>query len=197
MLEDFDVRSAYLGITKLPSREALQDSFTRLGMALQILHEMERFFAQATLLGLTDKQRRKHETMNDLWAARDKMTFGQMVLLFKEDYILPLEFEKALDAFVLERNVIVHRITTLEGYRLDSTEDRERLNERISTFIEQALFFRKFFHGAFLASNEFARGILKSGGVDIPVVTPDEWQAHVNLFRGLATYRERPEDSTS
>ena len=38
--------------------------------------------------------------MNDLWAARDRMTFGQMVALFKEDYVLQDDFERRLDTFL-------------------------------------------------------------------------------------------------
>jgi hypothetical protein len=43
------------------------------------------------------------------------MTFGQLVAHFKEDWILASTFEGHLDNFVLERNVVIHRLTALAG----------------------------------------------------------------------------------
>jgi hypothetical protein len=84
------------------SKEAMQESFAVLGLAIHLLHEIENHFSQATLLGLAEKQKRKHQSINDMWAARDRMTFGQLVPLFKEDWDLQPEFEFVLDKFVEE-----------------------------------------------------------------------------------------------
>src|SRR5258707_13620555 len=119
-------------MNRTPSRAVVQETFALLGLAVHILHEIESHFAQATLLGLTDKQKRKHKSINDLWNARDKMTFGQLVAHFKEDWILESTFEGLLDRFVTERNVVVHRLTCLEGYGVQRSEDTKELNARLT-----------------------------------------------------------------
>jgi hypothetical protein len=173
-----------------PSRAEVQETFALLGFAIHILHQIEEHFAQATLLGLSEKQQRKHSTINDLWNARERMTFGQMVLHLKEDWILEPAFEKQLDAFVAERNIVIHRLTSLEGYGVESPNELAALKERTAAFIEQEFLMSKFFHGAYLASNEFARQMVKEhDGMDIPLETPDEWKQNRDLFLSLVTYR--------
>jgi hypothetical protein len=173
-----------------PSREVLQETCALLGLAVHMLHQIELYFAQATLLGLTDKQKRKHGRIFDLWDARDKMTFGQMVAHFKEDWILESAFEKLLDNFVTERNIVVHRLTVLEGYGLRKAKDRKKVNARLTTFIDQAFLMCRFFRGAYAASNEFARYIVKDRqGIDTPLVTPKEWLEDRDMFLSLVTYR--------
>jgi hypothetical protein len=94
---------------------------------------------------------------------------------FKEDWSLDSTFESQLDNFVLERNVVIHRLTALDGHGLETTEDLNTLNARLLAFIEQAFLMRRFFHGAFLTSNEFASHTLKHArGIDIPLETPPE-----------------------
>lgn len=183
-------------MTRKPSRAELQDTFAALGMAVHVLHEMESYFAQAILLGLTDRQKHKHKNMNELWNAREKMTFGQLVAHFKEDWILDSTFEGHLDNFVLERNVVIHRLTALDGFGVETTEDLKTLNARLLAFIEQALLMRRFFHGAFLTSNEFASHTLKRAhGIDIPLETPPEWVKNRDMFRSLVTYRHVDDSS--
>ena len=118
------------------------------------------------------------------------MTFGQMVLVFKEDWELDANFEKLLDAFVLERNFIVHRITAEEGYGVRSAQQRRKLNARLGKFIDQTFLMSKFFHGAYLASNEFARDMVKREQViDIPLEIPEEWIERRDMFLALARYK--------
>jgi hypothetical protein len=180
-------------MSKKPSREALQETFALLGMAVHMLHQIESNFAQATLLGVTNKQKRKYATINDLWNARDKMTFGQMVTHFKEDWILEPGFEELLDGFVAERNIVVHHLTALKAYGVERAKNRKKLNARIVAFIEQSFFIHKFFHGAYLASNEFASYAVKDvRGIDIPFTTPNEWLDDRDMFLSLVTYRHKP-----
>jgi hypothetical protein len=118
------------------------------------------------------------------------MTFGQLVSHFKEDWSLEPDFERLLDQFVEERNQVVHRITTLNGFGVATARERKKLNARLGAFINTAFFMHKVFHGAYLASNEFARDWLKSSkGIDIPLVTPEEWIDHRDLFLAVASYK--------
>jgi hypothetical protein len=182
-------------MSRKPARAEMQETFALLGFAIHILHQIEEHFARATLLGITEKQQRKHSTINDLWSARERMTFGQMVVHFKEDWILETSFEKQLDAFVAERNIVIHRLTGLEGFGIEISSELAALNERITAFIEQEFIMSRFFHGAYLASNEFARHMVKErDGTDIPLETPEEWKPNRDFFLSLVTYRHTPQE---
>ncbi len=170
--------------------QALRESFAGLGLAVHLLHQIEQYFAEATLLGLTSKQRSKHATFNDMWAAQDRMTFGQLVLLFKEDWSLDPDFEEQLDWFVGERNLIIHRLSALADYNLTTESGRNQANARVANFIEAAYPMLRIFRGAYLVSNDFKRDWLKTHErVDIPLEIPDEWQGDSELFLAVATYK--------
>jgi hypothetical protein len=53
---------------------------------------------------------------------------------------------------------------------------------------------RKIFHGAYLASNEFARDWLKNHkGIEIPLETPEEWREDIDYFFAVAKYKHGAE----
>lgn len=177
-------------MTRATPSQALRESFAGLGLAVHLLHQIEQYFAQATLLGLTSKQRSKHATFSDMWAARDRMTFGQLVLLFKEDWSLDPDFEKQLDWFVGERNIIVHRLSALDGYELTNESGRNQTNARVANFVEAAYPMLRIFRGAYLVSNDFKQDWLKTHkGIDVSLEIPSEWEGDSELFLAVATYK--------
>jgi hypothetical protein len=168
----------------------LKESLAGLGLAVHLMHEIESYFAQATLLGLTSKQRTKHHTVDEMWAARDRMTFGQLVLLFKEDWRLDPDFERQLDWFVNERNTIIHRITAMDEFDVNTAEGRQMLDRRLATFISAAYPMLRIFRGACIVSNDFSSFWLKEQkGIDIKHEVPDEWANDGELFLSVATYK--------
>lgn len=169
---------------------AIRETLAGLGMALYVIQEIESYLAQATLLGLTARQRKKRKTFEDFWAARDKMTFGQLVEHFKEDWIVDSNFEESLDWFVSERNTLVHRVLVTDDFSLRSEKDREELNQRIVKFMDIAAFMKHVFHGGYLLSNEFLVDWgNKRSKVKVFLKTPEEWEDDIVLFRDIATWR--------
>jgi hypothetical protein len=133
-----------------------------------------------------------------MWAARDRKTFGQLVSLFKEDWDLHPEFELVLDKFVQERNRVVHRLTKLQGFGVSTQRERQKLNARLSKFLDVAFLMRKIFHGAYLVSNEFARDWLKNHkGIEIPLETPEAWREDIDYFFAVAKYKHGAEQGAA
>jgi hypothetical protein len=66
----------------------------------------------------------------------------------------------------------------------------EEENAGLTAFIDQVFLMSKFLHGAYLASNEFAKKMVKQHqGIDIQLNTPKEWLENRDMFLSLVTYR--------
>lgn len=175
---------------KLETSQEQQETFALLGLAVALCQEIESKFAQSILLAMTEKQRKKYTTFGELLVARDKMTFGQLVMLFKEDWDLKPEFEHLLDCFVRERNVVVHRLTILEGHGLRTKRERQRINKRLAKFIDLAFLIHKAFNASYQASQEFQSWWLKEyQGTDLPFKVPNEAEDDIISFLDMIKYK--------
>lgn len=171
---------------KQAQKQDMQDVCAMMGLALTLLHEIEQELAEAFYVGLTEKQKKKHPTVNDLIAARSKMTFGQLVNLMKEQWQLDHGFDRFLDAFVDERNQFVHSLTTQEGFGILRKRDRNRLRKRLGHFINQAFLAKRLFRAARYTTVDFAQYWLKKHeGVDLNLPKIPEIEREIDVFLGL------------
>lgn len=60
--------------------------YSLMGMALSICHEIEYFLSKSFIFAITEEQKRKYITINDLWEGWSKKTFGQLIRLIQDGY---------------------------------------------------------------------------------------------------------------
>ncbi len=175
-------------------RKEMEEVFALMGVALATLHEIERDFANSVLVGLTNRQRKKHDTVQDLLEARSKMTFGQLVGHMKEQWTLKPEVEFFIDTFLKERNAFIHGLTTLDGYNPRHKRQRARLRKRVETFIEMSLLARRIFRAANYASIDFAQWWLTQHGVEHePLPRVESIEDDIDSFLEMLGDQREPE----
>ena len=125
-----------MGMTKEERLEEMEEVWAMMGLTLTIFHEIEYHLSQAFLLGINEKARRQDKKIKELLSDREKMTFGRMIGVMKEEWSLHPIFEMFIDAFVKERNIFIHKLTSLDGYNVLYKRDRNRLKKRLEGFIE-------------------------------------------------------------
>jgi hypothetical protein len=92
--------------------------YSVIGIALSICHEIEYFLSKSFIFGITEEQKRKYETINDLWEGWSKKTFGQLIRLIQDGYNIEPILKNGLELFLHMRNKLVHGITNDERYNI-------------------------------------------------------------------------------
>ena len=167
-------------------KKEMEEVFALMGIALATLHEIEKDFVSSFLVGLTERQKKKHVTMQQLLEAREKMTFGQLVNHMKEQWTLKPEVEYFIDSFLQERNTFIHGLTALDGFNPRYKRQRAKLRKRVEHFIEVALLARRIFRAAYYASNDFAQWWLREHqGVNIDLPANEDIKDEIAFFLEL------------
>jgi len=172
----------------------MQEVCAKMGLCLAMLHEIEDKFAKSILFGLNERDKRKGRPFKEVWASRDEMTFGRLVMIMKEKWNLNPELEEFLETFVKERNVFVHRLTSAKGFSLRSKRDRKRLEKRVDRFMELAFVANRLFTSALYTSIDFTQDWLKkTRGIDAGVRFPAEVQERIADFLELVDPKPVPD----
>lgn len=141
----------------------LQEIFGLMGMGLALLHKIESLFAKAVVFGLNDRDLKSGKTLREILENREEMTFGQMVADWKEEWDLNPLLNWFLNFFVTQRNIFVHKLTEVDGFKPRRKRDRKRLTEWLKGFIQIELGAKEMFQDAMFASMH-----LISSQTDIP-----------------------------
>jgi hypothetical protein len=159
-----------------------QDILGKMGLCLMLCHEIEFFMSNSYLLGLTEKQKSKHKTINDLLDARNKMTIGALLNIIEEVYEIEPEFKKGFELFLWMRNKFIHGVTQEKKFNFFAAKGERELNKFIDTFFELCLSMRRIFRGCYLASLDFANEWAKRDGKKPPVKLTAEEIEQIGYF---------------
>lgn len=134
--------------------------FGGLGESLALCHEIEWYISRAFVLALSDKEKTKYRTINDLTEAWSKKTFGQLFKIIKETYKVEPTIEAGLEAFLQMRNKIVHGICTDPQYDLWDEWGQKELISFLFFFTYVARSVRMVFRYCYIVSSLYAEDVL-------------------------------------
>jgi hypothetical protein len=89
---------------------------TMLGMCLVRCHQIEDYISRSFILGISDKQKTKYKTVDDLKNGWKRKTLGNMLICIKEAWEIDPTLDAGLDLFKDMRNLLIHGLTTHEQY---------------------------------------------------------------------------------
>ena len=168
----------------------MSDIWGLMGLSLTVLHEIEENFSEAFFLGLNERDRRRGTTFSELRKTREKMTFGRMISIMREEWELHPLFDAFISFFAEERNFFIHKLTATKGYNIRLKRDRERLKKRVVFFLNMTLLAEEIFRTAFWASVEMAKILVEEkDGKKIPLEIPDEIKTDISTFLQLCKYK--------
>jgi hypothetical protein len=140
---------------------------TALGMCLVRCQQIEHYIAQSFLLGISQKQKRKYETINDLRAGWKKKTLGNMLQCIEEAWEIKPLVKENFELFLNNRNILIHGITTDERFDIQTHWGQLELLAFLNFFDVHSRIVKKAFRASYYASIQF--GIDKFG---VPKGTP-------------------------
>jgi hypothetical protein len=97
----------------------------KMGMCLVVCHKVEFYLANSFLLGVSEKQKRKYATFDELLGGRNKKTLGNLIRIIEELYDMNETFKSGLELFLLMRNKLVHGITTEKRFSFHTKKGRK------------------------------------------------------------------------
>jgi hypothetical protein len=128
---------------------------TGLGMFLVRCQQIEHYIAQSFLLGVSKKQKRKYETIDDLRAGWKKKTFGNMLQSIEEAWEIHPIVKESFDLFLEHRNFLIHHIATSDQYNIRTSWGQDELLAFLTFFDAHSRMVKKAFRASFYASIDF------------------------------------------
>lgn len=94
---------------------------TALGMMLIRCQQIEDYIAKSFILAISDKQKRKYETIEDIENGWRKKTLGNLIRCIEEGWEIDPFFKQFLDFFVQNRNMVIHDIAVSDRYDITTS----------------------------------------------------------------------------
>jgi hypothetical protein len=129
---------------------------TMLGMCLVRCQQIENYITHSFLLGISEKQKKQYETINDLRLGWKKKTLGNMLHCMQEAWTIDPLVKMGFELFLQERNLLIHGITTEERFDIQTSWGQKELLAFLVFFDVHSRIVKKAFRAAYYASIDFA-----------------------------------------
>ena len=107
---------------------------TALGICLATCQQIEDYVSKSFLLGVSKIQKQKYKTLNDLRDGWKRKTLGNMFKSIEEAWEIESTLKANLELFLINRNRLIHGITTDEQFDIRTHWGREELLAFLSFF---------------------------------------------------------------
>jgi hypothetical protein len=135
--------------------------YSVMGIALSVCHEIEHYLSESFIFGITESQKRKYETINDLWEGWSKKTFGELIRLIQDGYNIEPIVKNGLELFRDMRNKLVHGITINERYNIHDEWGQKELLSFLDVFLTLANSIKQISFACYSASIQFGISLLE------------------------------------
>lgn len=126
-----------------------------LGICIARCQEIEHYIAHSFLLGISEKQKRRYDTINDLTEGWKKKTFGQLIAAIEEAYDIEPTVKICIQLFLDMRNQLVHGLTTSPRNDIHTSWGQDEMVSFLMLFEMLSRPIRKAFRASFYASIDF------------------------------------------
>lgn len=106
-----------------------------MGLAMTKCHEIETLFSRSFVFGVSEKQKKKYDTILDFFKGWEKKTFGNLIRSMQESFEIDDEVNQALTLFLDMRNQLVHGITTKPRYDISTDWGQRELIAFLDVFL--------------------------------------------------------------
>ena len=117
-----------------PEIDVTEQLYNILGVALVQCHEIEWLFSKSFVFGVSEKQQKKYETFNDFFEGWEKKTLGGLFTAMQEAFDIEEEIKMAFTLFLDMRNTLVHGITTMARYDINTDWGQRELMAFLDLF---------------------------------------------------------------
>lgn len=155
---------------------------TMLGICIARCQQIEYYIAHSFLLGVSEKQKRKYKTINNLIDGWKKKTLGNLLHSIDEVYEIEPIVRASFDLFLNMRNQLIHGITTSEKYNIETSWGQDELVAFLAFFDIVSRPVRNAFRSSYYASVYYGMEYLdKDGELPKDLLTPSQLE-EISLF---------------
>jgi hypothetical protein len=164
---------------------------TMIGVCLAMCQEIEHYIAHSFVLGISERQKRRYKTIDDLREGWKKKTLGSLLAAIDEAYEIQPLVRASFQLFLQMRNQLIHGLIKSDRYDIDTDWGRRELIAFLTFFDIVSRSVRRIFRSSFYASIDFGVEYL-SKGRKIPrnLLTPDQIE-QTDLFLHFFTPKEQ------
>lgn len=162
-LYEFD-NDRKMDITNI-SYEGVDEVIERmLGKAITTIHRIENYITESYIFGIGVERFSKYPIweMTKLW--KDKLTFGRLINLMEENFIINEDIKKSLQLFLTQRNKIAHGLTMDERFNIDTFWGKKEIVGYLALFLKNASLLEPAIESAYFFTVGFSFYIMKSSG---------------------------------
>lgn len=133
-----------------------------LGEALKTIHRIEDYITNSFIFAVGNKKYADY-TINELtklW--KSKFTFGNLIKLMKEQFVINEDVENSLELFLYQRNKIAHGLTKDERFDIDTLWGKKELTGFFAIFMANTYTLERVIQSAYIATIAFGYHIMEN-----------------------------------
>lgn len=133
-----------------------------LGEAIVIIHRIEDYISNSFIFAMGNKKYDNYtiEEARNLW--KKKFTFGKLINLMEEKFIIQEDVKASLLLFLEQRNKIAHGLTKYERYDIDTLWGQKEIIGYLTLFLTNAFVLEKVIRSAYTTSLGLGLEIVKN-----------------------------------
>ena len=134
-----------------------------LGICVIRCQEIEHLIANSFILGVSDPEKHKYETIREMIESWERKTLGQQLRTIKHSWLIDPELDATLTVFLDMRNRLVHGLTTSDRYNFQTLWGQKEMAGFLFYFEFISRSVRKVFRCAWCATAEYGNTKLLNG----------------------------------
>lgn len=138
--------------------------YEMMGLATAQCHEIEFYFANSFVFAVSEKQKKKYDTIREFLEGWRKKTLGNLISSIEESFEIKGEWKIWIKGFIELRNQFVHGLTTKERYNMRDEWGRRELISFLAIFLKYCEPVKAIAESCFLFSIKFANEKLIEDG---------------------------------
>ncbi|MDR0841458.1 MAG: hypothetical protein LBN26_08790 [Christensenellaceae bacterium] len=132
-----------------------------LGICITTIHKIENLLTNSFVFAVGNKKYADYtiSSATELW--KEKFTFGRLINLIKERYIIDETIDNALQLFLIQRNKIAHGLTKDDRFDIDTIWGQKEIIGYIALFLRNAWVLEEVVESAYIVTIGVGFSIMK------------------------------------
>lgn len=150
------------------SYEKIDDDIERLlGKAIITIHRIENYITESFIFGVGVERFSKYSIweMTKFW--KEKLTFGRLINLMEENFIINEDIKNSLQLFLTQRNKIAHGLITDERYNIETLWGKKEIVGYLAIFFKNASLLEPVIKSAYIFTIGVSFYIMRTSGYKI------------------------------
>lgn len=160
--------------------------YEMMGIATKECHEIEYYFSNSFIFAVSEKQKKKYNTINDFLKGWSKKTLGNLIASIEESFEIKENWKICLKGFIEMRNQFIHGLTTKERYHINEEWGRRELINFLTIFLDYCKPVKAIAESCFIFSICFANDkLIDKKENKIPMKKTEDIKEKLALFNEI------------